>query len=233
MLLNILDLIVSIIGVIQLFTLRLGVVSDIIQALNFTLLEVTGFSTCLLSVTRSFKLFAPNRRINSQILYISFSVFLVYSFLREMILVLIHSETIYFENNDSLFNNIHFGILLPEMGLMVFMVLVVNIACILKFRRVGRVKRDTTFAQATMTVIFLSVSFCCLNTLYIISVFIRFISSPNDVDNLLINSGCYLAIPLNSTTNPLIYLVRNRRMRDYIKSLIRSNSRNERVANQD
>ena len=111
MLLNILDLIVSIIGVVQLFTLRLGVVSDIIQALNFTLLEVTGFSTCLLSVTRCFKLFAPNSRINSKILYISFSVFLVYSFLREMILVLVHSETIYFENNDSLFNYIHFGIL--------------------------------------------------------------------------------------------------------------------------
>ena len=221
MLLNVLDLLVCVTGVMQQCLLVAygspwPFLPFAAQVLNFILLEATGFATCLLSTTRCIIFYEPLKNVvKRRALALSFVVFISYLLVRSISLGLIYKTTAYLDVIS--FQEIYLGILLTEMGLMVLVVLLVNTVCIFELRQ--RNHEEAAYNHATITVAILSCSFCVLNTLYIVTTILYFFK--NRKNNIVILLGTLYAVSLNSATNPLIYLARRRKMREYIQNLIK------------
>ena len=219
-LLNVLDLLVCVSGVVLQCLLLAhnnpepSPVLVVVQVLNFILLEATGFVTCLLSTTRCIIFREPLRtQVKKRVTALSFVGFVFYLLVRNTSLVLILYKTTYL--HVRLFHEIYFGFLLTELGLMVLVVLLVNTICMYELRQ--RTDEDAAYDHATITVAILSAFFCVLNTFYIVTMILYFFY--NLTTNIVVTFGIFFAVPFNSATNPLIYLMRKKKMREYIQNI--------------
>ena len=219
MLLNVLDLLVCLTGVVLQSLLVTSNRSRAVQMLNFAFVEATGFATCLLSITRCIRIYAPFFKVRGRAAAISLGIFMTYCLIKEIGVVQIYINIAGSHKFEGTFNMVHCIVGLTEIGLMVVVVLCSSLAFMYKLDRENG--QNTTFRHATITVAILSASFCVLNCFFIVTMILHFFIH-NHMHNIALIFGNYFAVPLNSATNPLIYFLRKKHMRDFLCNLKKS-----------
>ena len=232
-LLNILDLFVCMLAVAMLsmmvfYWVIATWIHETIQMLYFVFLEATGFATCLLSSARCISLYAPFYKVKGCYLAFAVACVISYTLLREMVLARVVNRSTYYA---TVLPMVHMGLLQTEIGMMILVVLVTNVSSILKLLRSEKTaqpeQRPNRATQsrknsvhATTTVAILSVFYCLLHGLYLTSGILYFFCRV-DLDNgsWFLYFGLFYAAPLNSAINPLIYLLRKKEMKKYLKEL--------------
>ena len=220
MLLNALDLMVCVTGVIQLGMMIVywkipGAAHETFGSLYFIFLEATGFATCLLSTTRCIRLCAPFYSVRGRAVALAASFFIGYTVVREVTLVRILDRNVYEEYD---FIKYHIGILLGEIGLMIVTALLANVICVVKILLKPDVaaRSRSTGVRATVTVIILSGFYCILNVFYLVTEVLYFYRGVELNKSIILYFGIFYSVPLNSAVNPLIYLLRKKEMRKYL-----------------
>ena len=227
MLLNALDLTTSVTGVIHLSLLVVywkipAPLHDILTSLYFINLEARGFATCLLITAHSIRLWAPFYSVRGRAVFYAAIIFTGYTVIREVkvTLVKVQDRTSFFE--EGLYN-IHMGILLSEIGLMLIATLAATILSSLKIL----IKPDTVKSprwrkvQATITMAILAGVFYIFNVFYLFAQVLYFfyqVKLRESIVGIVLYFGIFYAVPLNSAVNPLIYLSRKRKMRRYLRN---------------
>ena len=217
MLLNVLDLLVCLTGVVLQSLLITTKRSRTIQELNFAFIEATGFATSLLSVTKCIRIYAPFFKVRGRVAAISLGIFMTYCLIKEIGVVQIYMSIAGSHKFEGTFNTVHCAVGLTELGLMVLVIMMSNIACMYKLLEENG--QDSTFRHATITVAILSASFCVLNCFFIVTMILHFFIHNH---NIALIFGNYFAAPLNSATNPLIYFLRKKHMRDFLCNMKKS-----------
>ena len=240
-LLNFWDLIVVLFG----FTNRILVFRQDVQgestagkmsfyafALLYTIAyDCSGFSTCLISVTRTIKVCRPFYRLKGVWVLVCFSFLFMCSFSRDF--------TCYyptFTNTDV--SNItiilemkrHYPlIILIGVTFCVVSVLMSTLITAYWLLKKSSIKGEISenARHATVTIIILSTVFCLLNIVYILGAVLSLrvkLGQIKDTPNLeLFRNICFeAAYSLNSTLNPIIYLTRKVEMRQFLLNIWRT-----------
>ena len=195
-------------------------------AIYILLMDGTAFVTCLLSVTRGIGIAFPFYQIKGKLLVI---VGVVVFLMMELSSIL---TTIFTPNK-------YYGALLSRLGMGSLMILVVvsaNVVSVYKLTRndlqgaAERMNRNNR--KATWTVVILSALFFVFNSILLgamtaILVINLFYSETFDSGTKLFGFLIYFnilaiffAIPLNSTMNPIVYLLRRSDMRHFLKECL-------------
>ena len=199
--------------------------STFIYALSF---DCTGFSTCLISVTRTIKVCRPFFYIKSKWVAVSFVLYLLCSFTRE-----ITGYTNFIDGIEPIvdlktfryFYNIFFPSLTTANVIAVIMSSLVTIYW-LRNRNEFKDRNSKSGKQATVTVLILSVVYSAINALFVSGCLISFCFR----QNIIGNNGTLWAFKeivigstqsINSTANPIIYLVRKKEMRRFVSDVKR------------
>jgi hypothetical protein len=219
--LNILDLSLSISALLYFTSLQAYDVAPLFLKacyIIFTLfLFTTSFLTCLLAVVRAIYLVFPFHIINWGLVKVSM---LVYGIVCVALLSLRVSIPI---DHMTVTLTIVYDLRFSIVAILFLVVLFSNALAMIKLFLV-RSNRDVCSEEnrkATVTVGIISVLYCVYNIGFIImagfSVF-----SPSSYENIsiqIIDILVYIAIPLNSACNPVVYLCRNSDMRSYLKTV--------------
>ena len=186
------------------------------------LYEGTAFATCILSVCRSIKLWFPFYSINGKLLAFLSATFYLYLGLREMVGLYYTHLNIQDETHmgwDSLRDVVDY-LVLVIMSAILSVVAVSNVLCIwtLINRKVAHRNNEgpvRTNRDATITIIIVSSFFLFFNMVDLISAWVEPPPGP-----AIFNFGEWLAVPLNSALNPVVYFLRKEAMRQHVKNLI-------------
>ena len=184
----------------------------VIVVLYILLIDGTAFVTCLLSVTRAIDIVFPFYHIRGKLLVIlGIVVFVMMTFLQfSCVLAKIH------------------GLLYARILLSLLVMLTVLFATILVVYKLATadlqgaaeiVSRNNR--KASWTVVILSVLFLVFNSILLGVTFFAFTDLAGIINDERYQSltfyGLFLAIPLNSSINPIVYLTRRSDMRQYFK----------------
>ena len=171
--------------------------------------QTTGFITCLLSVIRAISIIRPRHQLNVKVLVgamTTYSIMMLYLNLK-------------FFEKDITTTIVHFSI---YTGLFI-VVIFSNILCIIKLAhsKVASWKRD-----ATITMGILSAVYCVFNIGFQVYYGLFLFKCGLDRDivcTLPIFEGIsiFILLPMNSASNPVVYFLRNREMRRYLKNVRR------------
>ena len=187
--------------------------------------DCTGFSTCLISVTRTIKVCRPFYRLKGVWVAGCFISFFIYSFSREF--------TCYYPiftnkdvTDDAILSQIkrHYP-LIVSIGVtlnLIFVLVSTLMTAYWLFKRSpikGEMSENTR--HATLTIIILSTVFCMLNIVYILgAILYQGITLGQIKDTARLqqfrNISFEAAYSLNSTLNPIIYLTRKSEMRQFV-----------------
>ena len=216
--LNILDILVC----ISLSTLLLNLFVNGFDAMNrhgkiflsiFLITnQCTGFITCLLSMIRAISIIWPQR-------YLNFKIINTASLCFGVVMIILHKKSAIDDGDEVSRIGIFFAVIL-----MFIIVIFSNILCITKLMssQLAPWKRN-----ATITMGILSLLYCTLNIGYlVIHGFYVFEYCPSDKgkfckDRAFEIMSVYVLLPLNSAGNPIIYFIRNAKMRKYLTKLRR------------
>ena len=189
----------------------------LISVLYLLLIDGTAYVTCLLSVTRAIGIVHPFYRLRGKLFVVlGIIVFIVIEFVQLVpLLVGLIIHTAFYLN---------YGRLLISL-LVMLIVLCATIVAVYKLTRADlqgateNVSRNNR--KATWTVVILSVLFLVFNSI-VFGVTSYFFANHQSVVNearlySLMFYGLFLAIPLNSSINPIVYLTRRSDMRKYLK----------------
>ena len=233
MLLNVLDLLVCVTSVTTAvpWQIYLNSGSNMAYILWFTSTSLyaisydcTGFTTCLVSVTRTIKVCRPFYSIRGIWTGVSFLLYFLCSFAREF-------SNLYFqfikraENRETI--KMTYAVAITS-GITACIIAVVLSSIITAHRLLREKKLQENISEsnrhATITILILSSTFCVLNaalvSVAVISFCIRIkVIEDNDLlwafrDIILYSTQC-----LNSAINPIIYLARKKEMRQFVREL--------------
>ena len=174
--------------------------------------QTTGFITCLLSVIRAMSIICPRHQLNVKVII---GAMILYS-------VLIICLDIELKNTQAKFIA-DFSSILTLFVVVIFS----NILCIIKLAhsKVASWKRE-----ASITMGILSAVYCVFNIGFLINYGFRAImcKSPGDspqtkscLSSIFKEISLFILLPMNSASNPVIYFLRNREMRRYLKDVWR------------
>ena len=194
-------------------------VSSFIYMVSF---DCTGFSTCLLSVTRMIKVCQPFFIIKENWVAASFMTYFFCSVLREFLcyyLFFIDTSA----NHSTVMN---YYPLIFSLGTIVSVAMVsfstiVTIYWLRQEKAIREVSVESS-KYATKTVLILSTVFCSLNFVFIttgllsFSVKVNLLKISESVIWYVRQIGGALPIVLNSAANPLVYIVRKEEMRKFV-----------------
>ena len=184
-----------------------GIVMIVITILYLLLIDGTAYVTCLLSVTRAIGIVSPFYQIRGKLLIIlGISVLVVIELLQTPTIVGIR------------------GIFSPRLvisPLVMLTVLCATIVAVYKLTRadlqgatenVSRNNRKATWTVVILSALFLVFNSILLGVMWQFLVMWRFV---NHDTATLFYFLYFLAIPLNSTINPIVYLTRKSDMRQF------------------
>ena len=187
--------------------------------------DCTGFSTCLISVTRTIKVCRPFYRLKGVWVAGCFISFFMYSFSREFTSYYPIFTNKDVSNNDVLSKIRLYYPLIVSIGV-TFNLISVLVSTLMTaywlFKRSPIEGEISVNARhATLTIIILSTVFCMLNIVYILgAILYRGITLGQIKDTTRLqqfrNISFEAAYSLNSTLNPIIYLTRKREMRQFV-----------------
>ena len=195
--------------------LALDKTTDIFKLLFRISTQCTGFTTCLLSITRTISFIKPFYRVNQLAIAAASVVHATVIALIETMVIILH----WIENRKyaELAMNTMNIVELIVLSLIFLLVVCSNTFSVARLKIV--VKSQENMAginkRATITVFILSVLFCSFNITFIVTYFCF-------VFNIYIHETVYwiafwLALPLNSACNPVVYILRKEHMRTYIR----------------
>ena len=230
MLLNSLDLVVCVFG-------AMSVVSNfdiirfqyqvylqiILVALYGICLVSTAYATCLLSVTRAICLCKPFYKVNKKAINISTVSFIVFLTVTEILYRVYRNYNEFGITHSRI--KLKASIMMIELSLSILVVMGSNILSVAKLMRnkdeTGEHGITEVNKKATITVFILSVLFCSFNLIFLMPL-ITYTATGNLVESFQLFFAFidYLAIPLNSALNPVVYFCRKQVMRDYVKELL-------------
>lgn len=180
------------------------------------LVDGTAYVTCILSVTRAIGIALPFYQIQGKLLVIvGIIVFLVTELIQviSFVLLLLRSRA--------------GGILGPYVRIAISLLVLLIVLCAMVVAVHKLTKKDIRAGErlsqnnkkATFTVVILSGLFFVFNSVFL-GMCINLFSHGNILNNdtqalILIYIGLFIAVPLNSSINPIIYLVRKRDMREF------------------
>ena len=200
-------------------------------------IDSTAFATCLLIVTRTISICYPFYQINKKAVQISALVFLVQEILR--LLLKLYA---YFINTSrsvlsfcSEFDN-SLMIVLLSIVILVSLVSLISSAWkllnnqfqigVAQNNEDNQSPRTNRNQKAVITILMVTILFCVLNSFFCIAAFL-FVYHHGDTNKMstllpLYQFSLWIALPLNSAINPIIYFIRRKDMREYIKDLLPS-----------
>ena len=218
MLLNIFDLLVCVSSTSVVLLDNVEASPHIITATNISRLlfrittQCTGFTTCLLSITRTISFHCPFYQLNQVAVGVAAAVHTTLISTINIVVLLLF----WFSSDDSYVPLIALQAMnCTELTILsIIFVLVVCSNTISVVKLVSQ-EQEGEIRRATITVLILSVLFCVFNFSFIavlgcIVVNVRL----SEVVNWM---TLWLALPLNSACNPLVYILRKQPMRFYIK----------------
>ena len=248
-LLNVWDLLVSLIHVVALVFLncrgnqdtcgRDGRPFKVSIAMSDFTVEGTAFATCLLSVTRAISLVIPFYRIKKLGVWIATAVFSFQSLLKI-------SSRLYIDEKHT-DERYYYYIKLEGYSVVAILsaVIIVSITSSLlsawKLFAGRKVRQNVSVSdhgcanhvtdtnrKATITIMIVSVLFCFFNSLFAYSIYVIYINPghpPNPLETpvlslLFFYFSAFLTLPLNSAINPIIYFLRKEDMRRYLRELL-------------
>ena len=190
-----------------------------INGFTYVLEEGTGYATLLLSVTRCISMYSPFYRMKNRPIVHASIAFFVYLLTKNTICI------VCFEISHPICQKLseeHLKFAIGcEMMCIIFIVLVTNVVAVVKLHttptKLGQ-ETPNSNRNVTITVVALSAVFCCLN-LFKYSVVIAARVTTDFRFATLYNVAIYVAIPLNSALNPVVYIVRTSSMRRYAVDL--------------
>ena len=195
-------------------------IQNVFESVYVILVEATGFTTLLLSVTRCLSVSLPMYTIKGLYVGVSAGVYIGYTMIREITFWFINlTEGLSY---DAL---VHAGFIVGGVGVLIVSVFVANFISVTNLLKDGNIAEQSREAgiQATVTVVILSALFCVLNTFFFVTSLIHFYFNykPGNF-GFIFSFGIFYAIPLNSALNPLVYFVRTKLMREYLIGLFKS-----------
>ena len=186
------------------------------------LYEGTAFATCILSVSRCIKLCSPFYSISEKLLTALAAIFYLYLGSREIVglyytyLNIQDNNHVGWKSHDKVVDYL----VLVIMSTMLSVVAISNVLCVwtLINRKATptnnkRTVRFRTNKDATITIIIVSSLFLFFNMINLIPAWVE---SPA----VIFIFGEWLAVPLNSALNPVVYFLRKEAMRQHVKNLI-------------
>ena len=238
MLLNWFDLIVCISAFLVglFYQINTNLFNDKSKPLNYAMnvsndfftaaIQCTGFATCVLCATRLILFWKPFSTLNRLAIKLAAVFYVLFMFASTLVFDIFH----YAELHDRL-SVFYWSMTLDlcNLAAILFVVVVCNLSTLIILAKKSKdaIPGDTAFRDAAITVIILSVLFCFFNSLFIV---IPIMCLQNrlktDVDACNVG-GFYLwamtwvALPLNSALNPLIYFSRSRNMREFMIAKVR------------
>lgn len=184
-------------------------------------IQCTGFATCVLSTTRLILFWKPFSTLNRVAIKLAAVFYILLMIVSTLVMDVFHyadlhdrTSVFYWSMTADLYN----------LAIILLVVVASNLSTLAILARKSKdaVPGDTAFHDAAVTVIILSFLFCLFNSLYIVIPIMCLQNKlKTEVDNCNVG-GFYLwamtwiALPLNSALNPLIYFSRSRNMRDFI-----------------
>ena len=189
----------------------------------------SAFATCLLSVTRTISLCYPFYQIQKKAVGMAALIFLVQEVLTVLIRFYLHftseTEKEYMDSMDLVIR-----VMIVVISFIIVVNLVSSVLSAWKLWRdqkkvgvtpVNQGSRTNTSQRATVTILIVTILFCFFNAIFCISLFfVEYHENPaNDIPQLqmlLHGVPLWLAVPLNSAINPVIYFIRKKDMRNYI-----------------
>ena len=173
--------------------------------------QTTGFITCILSVIRAISIIRPRHQLNVKVLV---GAIIVYC------LIMIYLNRIHLELVKPVKKNI-LEIFIANCLIYTGMFLVVilsNIVCIAKLAnsKVASWKRE-----ATINMGILSAVYCIFNIGFLVSLGFYIFKCGSCISSQFEEICMYILLPMNSASNPVVYFLRNREMRRYLKNVWR------------
>ena len=186
----------------------------VITILYFLLIDGTAYVTCLLSVTRAIGIVSPFYQIRGKLLIIlGITVFVVIEVLQLVLLIIAIATS----------DEPWLAYIRPLISLLVMLtVLCATILAVYKLTRsdlqgaTENVSRNNR--KATWTVVILSALFLVLNLIWLWADCLLLFKSPTSTGTETITFAAFarsLAIPINSSINPIVYLTRMSDMRQF------------------
>ena len=173
-----------------------------------TAVETTGFTTCLLSVIRAISITRPRQHLNAKMMI---GAIMIYCAMMS-----------YFSYQDPGKNKPETIARFSILSGLFFVVIFCNIVCIAKLAhsKVASWKRE-----ATITMGILSAVYCVFNVGFLVNygnrVFDCGFKDSSCFSPTLQAISMYILLPMNSASNPVVYFLRNREMRRYLKNVWR------------
>ena len=190
-------------------------------------IQCTGFATCILSSTRLILFWNPFLQINKLAIKIAVGIYVAFMIIIT-ITINILGYIVYKDNYATLPIVGWWSQVLDSANLFLLLVLVflcsVVTLILLAKKNHDTTPGDTAFRDAATTVTILSVLFCVLNSLYIIAP-LMCITTPEKLMSCEIDGTrewlmTWIALPLNSALNPIIYFSRSGNMRLYLRKTV-------------
>ena len=188
--------------------------TDIFRLLFRISTQCTGFTTCLLSITRTISFIKPFYRVDQVGIAAASAVHAALIALMETIVIfLFWTES---GKCDIAMNAMNI-VELIVLTLIFVLVVCSNTFSVARLKIVVRSQENMAGInkRATITVFILSVLFCTFNVTFIATYFcyVFMIRIPGTVFWI----AMWLALPLNSACNPLVYIWRKEHMRQYLR----------------
>ena len=195
-------------------------------------IQCAGFTTLILSATRCIVLCNPFKKLRIIPIKIAIFIYVLYVIVSTVTVhVHFHSYTKELETNkDEAYkkidriNSLSMFMDLLNLALIISLVFIFNVVsmALLAVKNNNTLGGDTSFRHAAITVLLLSISFCSVYTIFVTRQYVcmKDPGKPCDADAIGAWLAQWIALPLNSTLNPAIYLVRSENMRDHLRGLM-------------
>ena len=229
MLLNSMDLLLCIFASTLSLLLQQDVNTFVALIFYISMIDGTAYATCLLSVTRTIRIASPFYQVKGKLLVITgIIVFIVMEAASAAMVLIAPLRYVYWGIMNYLLARI------VTTSLLILVVVSATVVAVYKLTREnlrggeGRVSRNNRInrntRKVTWTVVILSTLFFFFNSIFLgITAFVVLFQSKGDVSvDMALFGGAFIAIPLNSAINPIVYMVRKSDMRQFFRQGFRS-----------
>ena len=174
--------------------------------------QCTGFTTVLLSATRTTSIILPFYNIHGRTIALAVAAHsLLITAMETTVIALYWVRSSFLPKAFQLMSWVELVVL----GLIVLLVVLSNTVSIAKLQTGYATRMTELNKRATVTVIILSLLFCVFNTALIVMLGVGLYGT--QLHPTIIWLSLWVALPLNSATNPLVYIWRKQPMRQYLQ----------------
>ena len=215
---------------------RFQTILHLSMVLHIAFIDGTAYATCLLSVTRTIGIAFPFYQVKGKLLVKTGIIVFIVMELSDpaaSVAIAVLAPQSHVSVRLSIILNYLIGRIVTT-SLLILVVVSATVVAVYKLTREnlrggeGRVSRNNRInrntRKVTWTVVILSTLFFFFNSIFLgITAFVVLFQSKGDVSvDMALFGGAFIAIPLNSAINPIVYMVRKSDMRQFFRQGFRS-----------